>query len=170
MALTLRKSLPEDIPAIMRLIEEAQEYFRSKGIDQWQNGYPNPDSIMDDITLNHSFVLEMDEEIAATAMISFDGEPTYNRIEGAWLTDYPYVVVHRVAVRSDLKGRNLAGEIFDQAERMCSERGINSFRVDTHKENLSMQRLLTKRGFQQCGIITVSYGAERLAFEKVLFS
>lgn len=168
MALTLRKSLPEDIPAIMELVGQAQEYFRSKGIDQWQNGYPNPDSIMNDIALEHGFVLEKEGIIVATAMISFDGEPTYNKIDGAWLTDQPYVVVHRVAVRNDLKGQNLAGEIFDHVEQMCRERGINSFRVDTHEKNLSMQRLLTKRGFRYCGIITVSYGAERFAFEKVL--
>lgn len=168
MALILRKSLPEDIPAIMELIGEAQEYFRNKGIDQWQNGYPNPESIMNDIALEHSFVLEKDAKVVATAMISFDGEPTYNKIDGAWLTDNPYVVIHRVAVRNDLKGYNLAGEIFDQAERMCRERGISSFRVDTHEKNLSMQRLLTKRGFHYCGVIIVSYGAARLAFEKVL--
>lgn len=168
MALILRKSLPEDIPAIMELIGEAQEYFRNKGIDQWQNGYPNPESIMNDIALEHSFVLEKDAEVVATAMISFDGELTYDQIDGEWLTDQPYVVVHRVAVKTDLKGQNLAGEIFDCAEQMCRERGISSFRVDTHEENLSMQRVLAKRGFHYCGVITVSYGAARMAFEKVL--
>lgn len=168
MKLTLRKSLPEDVPAIMEIIGQAQEYFRCHGIDQWQNGYPNADSILNDINLNHSHVLMDGHEVIATAMISFDGEPTYTQIEGEWLSSSAYAVVHRVAVRNDKKGQNIAGKIIELVEQMCKEKGVGGIRMDTHKENLSMQRLIEKCGLQYCGIIIVSYGAQRLAYEKVL--
>ena len=40
-----RKTTIEDIKSIMQIIDEAKEYFRKMGIDQWQNGYPNSDVI-----------------------------------------------------------------------------------------------------------------------------
>ena len=44
-----RKSRKSDIKEIINIIEEAQSYFKANGIDQWQNGYPNEESIMNDI-------------------------------------------------------------------------------------------------------------------------
>lgn len=174
---TLRHSKEEDIPAIMALITEAQRYFSQKGIDQWQNGYPNPEVIRNDIRLGNSYVVlqygqstDVPASIVATAMISFDGEPTYAHIDGAWLTDLPYAVIHRVAVRPELKGQNIAGWIIGETERMCTERNCPCIRIDTHRENRSMQRVAAKNGFQYCGVVTVAGGALRLAYEKVIRS
>ena len=36
-----RKSVKSDIPEIMGIIKQAQDYFKEKNIDQWQNGYHN---------------------------------------------------------------------------------------------------------------------------------
>ena len=44
-----RKSTKADIGNIMKIIKQAQEYFRQNGIDQWQNNYPNQDVIENDI-------------------------------------------------------------------------------------------------------------------------
>ncbi|MDQ9769054.1 hypothetical protein RFZ33_18465, partial [Acinetobacter baumannii] len=71
-----RKSKVEDIPEIMRIIKEAQEYFKSKGIDQWQDGYPNEDNLKGDISADESYVMLIDGEIVGTAAISFRGEST----------------------------------------------------------------------------------------------
>lgn len=164
----LRHSVPEDIPVIMELIAQAQMYFRENGVDQWQNGYPNENVILNDIHNGNSYVLLCDAVIVATAVISFNPDPNYTCIDGEWITANPYAVVHRVAVRSELKGRNLAGRIIEETERMCRERGYGSIRIDTHRDNHSMQQVIRKKNFIYCGIIKVADGAPRLAFEKVL--
>ena len=33
-----RKTIIEDIKNVMQIIDDAKEYFRKNGIDQWQNG------------------------------------------------------------------------------------------------------------------------------------
>lgn len=171
----LRHSVQEDLPAIMEIISEAQSYFSRQGIRQWQNGYPNPEVISNDMRRGNSYVLveenpETDRpgKILATVMISFDGEPTYAQIDGEWITDGPYAVIHRLAVRPELKGRNIAGWIIGQAEQMCARRKYPSIRIDTHEENHSMQQVAAKNGFQYCGIIIVADGSPRLAYEKTL--
>ncbi|MGL5318373.1 MAG: GNAT family N-acetyltransferase, partial [Bacteroidales bacterium] len=160
-----RHTIQSDIPQIMHIIRQAQSYFKSKGIDQWQNGYPNSEALTKDIELGHSYVFLQHDHIIATAMISFDGEPTYDQIEGAWLNNEPYAVVHRIAVENGLKGKNVAGRIFNIVRDMCHDKDISNMRVDTHRDNQSMQRVLEKWGFTYCGIIYLRDGSERLAYQ-----
>lgn len=164
-----RKTVEKDIPAIMDIIQQAQSYFKANGINQWQNNYPNPEVIREDMGCGYSYVLVHDNRIVATVAISFDGEPTYDNIyEGKWLSHLPYVVIHRMAVDNQYKGLGLSAEIMKRIEEMCKEQNVMSIKVDTHKENRSMGNALRKNGFAYCGIIHLKNGSERIAFEKVL--
>lgn len=69
-----RKSKKSDIKEIINIIEEAQNYFKENNIDQWQDGYPNEESIINDIENGESYVLLKDNKIIATAYLSFAGE------------------------------------------------------------------------------------------------
>lgn len=166
----IRKSENRDIESIMELIRDAQCYFKASGIDQWQDGYPTRQTIMDDIRNGWSHVLITDEgEIAASAAISFDGEVTYNTLQdGNWLQEGEYAVIHRLAVRSSLKGKGLGQKFIHYTAQICSDRGVDAIRVDTHADNRSMQRMLLKTGFSLTGKITLLSGAPRTAFEKIL--
>ena len=44
-----RKATETDLNAIMNIISQAQNYLKEQGIDQWQNGYPNRQTIKKDI-------------------------------------------------------------------------------------------------------------------------
>ena len=46
MELNFRKTVKEDIDNGMVVIKQAQDYFKEKGINQWQNNYPNNDTII----------------------------------------------------------------------------------------------------------------------------
>ncbi|MCI1858907.1 MAG: GNAT family N-acetyltransferase [Sporolactobacillus sp.] len=169
MAVVFRRTHEADVDRVMEIIAQAQRFFQARKIDQWQNGYPNPQSIISDIRNGYGYVLEKAGRIVATAAISFDGEPTYRRIvDGRWSTDEPYAVVHRIAVESSEKGAGLASTIMKQVETMCRKKGISTIRIDTHRDNRPMQRVLEKNHFRCCGIIFLADGSERLAFDKRL--
>ena len=40
-----RKTTMEDVLAVLEIIGQAQEYLKQKRIEQWQNGYPNRNSM-----------------------------------------------------------------------------------------------------------------------------
>lgn len=163
-----RKSKIEDIPMMMEIIKQAQNYFKSKDIDQWQDGYPNEENLREDIIQGESYVMLLDDKIVATAVISFRGESTYNEIyRGNWLSDREYAVVHRVAVNDDYKGQGLSHKIIEFSQKKCKELGYSSIKIDTHKDNFVMRSLLEKNGFKYCGIILLEDGAERVAYEKL---
>lgn len=164
-----RRSQVKDIDKIMTIIKQAQNYFKENNIDQWQNNYPNAEVINDDINKKYSYVLLKDNEIVATAAISFDGEKTYDTIyEGQWKTFNKYAVVHRIAVDNNLKGCGFAGMIMKEVEKLCIKNHVHSIKIDTHADNKSMQNLIKKSGFEYCGIIYLEDGNKRIAFEKTL--
>lgn len=166
--MVIRLSTTADIDAIMACITDAQALLRSHGVDQWQDGYPTADIIRCDIARGESFVVTKGEDVVATAVISFAGEPTYKTIEGEWKNDNPYAVIHRLAVRSTSRGKGYAKAIFDYAEQLCAEDKITDLRVDTHADNRIMQRLLEELGYKYCGVITLLSGSKRIALQKSL--
>lgn len=164
-----RKSTYDDISEIMNLVNQAKEYLKIQGINQWQDGYPNENVIRNDISNGESYVLIYEDRVVGSSTICFSGEKTYNEIfNGQWLTNDNYIVMHRVVVHNDFKGRGLFGEIICKAEEVASLNNVNSIKIDTHKENLAMQKALTKNGFIKCGIIYLENNDERIAFEKII--
>ena len=105
--------------------------------------------------------------VVAYGAVVFDGEPAYDAIEGAWLTDGEYVVLHRMAVADGEKGHGVATEFMRRVEAMACGRGTGSMRVDTNFDNRYMLRMLGRLGFVYCGKVRYRSG-ERLAFEKTL--
>ena len=87
-------------------------------------------------------------------------DPTYAKIEGFWLDDTPYRVLHRVA--STFAEPGLIAGVTEWAVRISPH-----LRIDTHRDNLPMQRALTAAGFSARGILHLANGDPRIAFERV---
>ena len=165
----VEKAEEKDIPDIMKIIDQAKQWFRDHGIDQWQNGYPVASDIEEDIRNQGSYVIRKDDRIIGTCFIKQIVEPTYAVIEdGHWLNDKPYIVIHRTAVDSSCKGKGYASLYVEKSEELARKEGIHNLRADTHADNHSMQRLLEKNGFVRCGVIHIRDGSLRTAYQKVL--
>ena len=164
-----RKAVETDIKYTMNIIKQAQNYFKEQGIDQWQDNYPNIETIKNDVNNGESYVLLKENNIVATVAVSFNGEKNYETIyEGKWLISGEFAVIHRIAVDNSYKGLGLASEIIKSVEKLCLNNEVHSIKIDTHEENMSMQNLLKKNGFKYCGIIYLEDKSERIAFEKIL--
>lgn len=162
-----RKANINDIDSLVSIIEEAKAYFKENKIDQWQDGYPNKQTLLQDIKKEESFLLEQDGIILATCMISTKKDPTYHNIyQGSWLNNEPYFVIHRIAVKQSEKGNNLASFMIQEAIKLHPD--YFNIRIDTHKDNISMQRMLQKNGFIYCGIIYLETMQQRNAYQRVI--
>ena len=167
--LNFRKGTSSDIQRIMELVADAQEWFRRSQIDQWQDGYPTTAIIEQDIVNQENYIVEHNGSIAATAVISFAGEPTYEKIAGkGWLNENYYAVVHRIAVADEFRRMGIAREILHFTEELCTERGVEDIRIDTHKDNGAMRSLFKSMGYTHCGRIRILSGAYREAYHKNL--
>jgi RimJ/RimL family protein N-acetyltransferase len=54
--------------------------------------------------------------------------------------------------------------VFKQCLNYCLTK-INNIRVDTHTNNIPMQRAVGRAGFKRCGIICVADGSPRIAYQ-----
>lgn len=165
----LRKTEKNEITAVMDIINDSIAGLKAAGIDQWQKGYPNATSIEYDIEQGWAYVLVDGKEILATLALCFQPDPNYEKIfEGQWINLEPYAVIHRIAVKMTRKGEGLALIAMNRCEDICLKNHVFNIKVDTHRVNKSMQRMLYKAGYQYCGIIYLIDGAERFGLQKVL--
>ena len=169
----IRKSELKDLSALMGIFEEARKTIRALGINQWQNGYPNPEVISEDMEKDQSYVVTAEGRAVATFAMLTDGEPTYDVIsDGAWKTGdaahSEYLAIHRVAISVACRGQGIATKIIRYAEECARSLGRKSLRIDTHEGNLPMRRMLEKHGFIHCGTILLENGDPRVAYEYVI--
>ncbi len=166
----LRLTTEEDLDAVMEIIEQARKYFKVNQIPQWQNGIPGLETIRHDIQTHTGYVLVEEDEVVGTCAILFEEDPHYEIIQqGRWLNNSEYGVIHRLAIRQNYKGHGYGSNILQAAERLAKERGIDNLRIDTHRMNFSMQRLIAKNNYTYCGIVMIDDNgipAERLAYQK----
>ncbi len=77
------------------------------------------------------------------------------------------MVVHRLAVADEARGKGLAQRYFDEVTALALSKGVRSFKVDTNFDNKAMLHIMDKCGFTCCGEIIYPQGS-RLAFEKII--
>lgn len=160
---TIRLATTGDINTIMTVLTAAREKMRLSGnVNQWINGYPTVAAVTEDIKHDGGFVVEDDGAIVAYFAFLPSPEPTYvNIYEGTWIDDIlPYHVVHRMGSLPTVHG------IFNNVMDYCFKIDSN-IRVDTHRDNKTMQHLFLKYGFHYCGIIYLLNGHERLAYQLI---
>ena len=167
----IRATNVSDIDQLMPIFDEARGTIAALGIDQWQKGYPSRDVVEEDIARRQSFCVTDGDGVVATFAVLENGEPTYDRIyDGAWLTgdSREYLAIHRVAIAVAMRGQGIAPMIIEHVADRVRALGWRSIRIDTHRGNVVMRRMLEKNGFAYCGIIYLENGDERVAYEKII--
>ena len=160
---TIRPAAEQDLPRILEIYDHARQYMAQTGNpNQWKDGHPAASMLEEDIRKAQLFVCTEGQEILGVFYYSQGIDPTYLHIEdGTCLNDEPYGVIHRIAVADHRKG--VASFCFAYALSQCP-----NLRIDTHRDNLPMQRSLAKNGFSRCGIIYLANGEQRIAYQKVI--
>lgn len=165
--MVLRKADTSDAIRIWKILQQAIEQRKQDGSDQWQNGYPNEQTVQNDIAEGIGYVLIENDQIIAYAAIIFGIEPAYTEIKGKWLSNDDYVVVHRVATSNEVKGRGIATQLFRMIEDLAIREKVFSIRVDTNFDNIPMLKILDRLDYTYCGEIFFN-GASRKAYEKTI--
>ena len=162
MALAVSPARIKDMPRLLAIYASARRFMRENGNPgQWEEGYPSEEILEEDIRKGRLFVLREEGTIHGVFVFSVEEEATYRVIEnGAWLSDAPYGVIHRIAGDGERHG------VFRAA--LAYAEGITGhLRIDTHRDNRTMRRLIGEAGFQECGVIRVRNGSPRIAYEKL---
>ncbi len=150
-----------DLEEILNIYATARKYMMENGNpNQWGTTHPAESLIKDDVLNNRCMIIKDENTIQGVFALYSGIDPTYVKIEGSWLNYKPYHTIHRIASKGEVKG------VFKAALDYTIKLGLD-IRIDTHRDNLTMQYTLKKYGFIYCGIIKVADRTERLAYQLI---
>ena len=142
----IRHAKISEIPDILVMTKACASYMISKGIYQWNEHYPSAGAFEKDIEREELYVLEMDENIIATIVISTLMDDEYVPVR--WLTSNSNnYYIHRLGVHPNHQRKGYAQKLMDFAESKAKENGITSIRLDTFSQNSRNQKFYEKRGY-----------------------
>ena len=163
-----------DIPKVMTITNSAKSLLKKNGSLQWQQGYPNEETFTNDIKNGNLYGIYEDNELMGYGAYIFGKDLNYVEIEGGkW--EIPAndkdMAIHRVAVDENCHGKKYGVKILQYGINYAKKYGCLTVKVDTHKNNIPMQKCISKAGFVYRGIIkilTEKLDNLRLAYEIIL--
>lgn len=168
----IRLATPKDIEKIWQLRLETSHLLKQRNIDQWQQENPSLETITTDIANKEFFVAVKNSEIVGMIALKSGTDKSYNHIfEGAWNKEDSYLTIHRLGIKRNQLGTNLARKLLIFVEQRAKQLTINYLRIDTHKTNKYAIKLFNNFGYQYCGkviLIDEQGDKNRLVFDKIL--
>lgn len=157
----IEKAAVSDFPRIEEIYAYAREFMaRTGNPNQWGTTHPPRQQLEKDIENKRLYLVKNQGTVHGVFYFCVEEDPTYAVIHGgAWHSDRPYGVIHRIA--SD-GSRGILKAAVEFAKQQT-----DYLRIDTHEDNHVMQRAVQKQNFRYCGIIYISDGTPRLAYDLV---
>ena len=157
----------DDLMPIWEILQQGIARRKKDGSIQWQDGYPNSESIKNDINRGAGHVMTENDAIVGYCAILINDEPEYANLEGKWLTNEDFVVFHRVGISETHIGKGLSKKLLEFIETFALNNHIYSIKADTNFDNIAMLKTFERMGYLYCGEVHFR-GSARKAFEKVL--
>lgn len=159
MSYIVRNAVQSDLTRIEEIYAYAREFMAKTGNpNQWGKTNPPHEWLVDDIEKELLHVIEDEVGIHGVFYFYIGEDPTYGVIEdGVWRSNETYGTIHRIASDG-------SGGILRTAVEFCKKE-ISHLRIDTHHDNVIMQKAVAKLGFERSGIIHLANGSPRIAYE-----
>lgn len=141
----LRLATYDQIDQIMNIIDDSKERMRLDNLIQWQDGYPNRDTIENDVSLQQLYVYMDSNCIAGICVINQD---IYNQYPQQLLEESNPYTVHRLAVSNNFLQQGTGKKILALCIEKCKNINASSCIIDTNSKNEKMIRLIESSGFK----------------------
>lgn len=146
----LLQATEKDIEQIVKILNDAKKRMKEDGLEQWsdqQGGYPNLETIKNDVKVGQIYKYQTAGDIAAIIVINDDFYDSYP------LTPNPETsrAIHRVAVSNDYLGQGIGKKLYKSAEAKIKDMGYNTVIVDTYTKNQKMCGLIKACGYTNVG-------------------
>lgn len=148
--LLVRSAREEDLPAVIDIFFGAVRFMRSKGIEQWDELYPDQAILSEDICRKEMFLLEEDGIPVSAFVLNGEQMEEYGAVP--WKFSGQNVrVIHRLCVDASKQGRGLGKLSLLCAEEILRGRGCGVVRLDAYSKNPAALRLYESSGYRRAG-------------------
>ncbi len=165
----LRKAKYSDMEQILEIKDLALEFQKELGLEQWSNNYPLESDFKNDIDLERGYVYEKDGKIYAYASLNYGIDPMYVKTYDGYINnEINYSSIHRVIVDKKEMKQGIGKEFLEKLIRISIKDSRFIVRIDTHKDNIAMMKLINKLNFKYIARVHASDETDRDVFEYTL--
>ena len=164
----IRKAQTSDLKNIMKMYKSCVTGMIKSGIDQWDDTYPDTETIVQDLENQTYYVAEEEGEIIGGINIDKDQDPTYLDIN--WQdTSNQFLVVHRLGVKEENWGDRIGKALMIFTEELVMKKDLKSIRLDTYSGNPKAMEFYIRLGYRELGAIYLKLDKnEYYCFEKII--
>jgi fumarate hydratase subunit beta len=145
----IRPLTPEYANTAMALYKRVVAAMHAAGFMQWNDSYPNRETLDRDIACGTAFGGFISGTLEAAA--TFDAKQPEEYGPMPFTFGEPYGIVHRLAVDPEMQRKHLAQRMMDFAEEAAQSRGCRAMRLDTCEDNAAALALYAGRGYERRG-------------------
>lgn len=158
--ITVRKASDEDVENVLKLYSKVIDQIKDNECNPgWEHGiYPRKEDICTAINDKELYVGEKNGEIASAIVINNKTNDGYENIEWNVDVDDEYVYyIHLVAVNQRFRKQGFAKKMLNFAFDLAEKNSIKSIRLSIHMNNLGIEPVYTKLGFEYVDTIEVNH-------------
>lgn len=141
----------------MDLIGAATASMNAQGVLQWDEVYPDRETICADVAGETLMVLDEDGALKGMVVLNEYQDREYADVD--WqLTQGRQLVVHRLCVHPLYQGQGVAKRLMEFAEDYAQQGGYSAIRLDAFSQNPISLGLYDKLGYRKTGVVTFRKG------------
>lgn len=160
------RAATHDADGAMAVVRTCVADMLAKGIEQWDEVYPDRSTIERDIA-EETLYLAM-QAGGCRGIIALDERQSNEYRAVRWESaGGKMLVVHRLAIDPAAQGQGIASRLMDFAEEHGRRNGYAGIRLDAFAGNPRALRLYNRRGYRMAGAVTFRKGLFH-CFEKSL--
>lgn len=161
----IKKCTMDELGSVIKIIKAAIIDMKVKGIDQWDDIYPDIEVISEDISEGNLYGY-YEDGIKGIIVLNEYQDEEYGVV--AWeLDDERPLLIHRLCIDPNYQGRGLAKAMIKFAENYAYKHNYKSIRLDSFTLNQKACSLYRGLGYKAVGTVYFRKGAF-YCFEKIL--
>lgn len=159
---TIRPATADDLNDVLALLNATGRWLKSRGLDQWGNGF-GPERIGPMIDRREMYIVHEDAESIATAAMSTDGDTDF------WtpteLADNA-VYLSKVTVTRDRAGEGLGEMLFRWLVDRAARNGADIVRLDAWRTNQDLLGYYERTGWSYIRTVEREHRRSGALFQK----
>lgn len=153
----IRKVNPDEEQNVCDLFSRAIAQMIGKGIYQWDEIYPDNQTLTSDIEKNEMYGFYQDGTLCGAIVLNEIQLEPYACVHWS-VDDAKPLVVHRLCIHPDFQNRGIAYALMEFAEAYAEQYGYRSIRLDAFQDNPAALRLYQRLGYMHRGSISLRKG------------
>jgi ribosomal protein S18 acetylase RimI-like enzyme len=154
--LTVTQALPDELPAVLAILDDCAAWLHEQGIEQWPDRFSGrtdwrSDRIAKYVDDGETWLVRDAGELVATFTLNDSADPDF---AAGWPGGTgSELYIYRMAVLREHAGQSIGASILQWATARAADAGVQWLRLDCHRANGPLQRYYERNGFQRVGTV-----------------